>query len=108
MADSRKNLSSELSNALLRLIAQHSQVELTVKPTVEPTTKLTVETTIDIHRYTIQADCNQLDDILIDTQSELIAINSTTMLIDIQSKLITIATITRIQACIGYLAMYAS
>ncbi len=73
------SLLSELSNALLRSIAQHSQVEPTVKPTVEltleptvePTVELTVkptgkpivETTVDILRYTIQADCNQLVDI---------------------------------------------
>ena len=41
------SLSSELSNALLRSIAQHSQVELTIKPTVErpiePTFKPAVE-----------------------------------------------------------------
>jgi hypothetical protein len=71
--------SSELSNTLLRLIAQHSQVKPTVepaiKPTLEPTIKPTVEstveptgkpivkTTVDIHRYMIQADCNQLKDI---------------------------------------------
>jgi hypothetical protein len=45
------SLLSELSNALLRLIAQHSQVELTVEPTVEPTLeptfKLTIELTIE-------------------------------------------------------------
>jgi hypothetical protein len=40
-----KSRSSELSNALLRLIAQYSQVELTVKPTIEPT----VKTTVNIH-----------------------------------------------------------
>jgi hypothetical protein len=59
------SLLSELSNALLRSIAQHSQVELTVKPTVEPTLEPTIEpnvkptieptgkpiieTTVDIH-----------------------------------------------------------
>jgi hypothetical protein len=101
--DSRKRLSAELSNALLRLIAQHSQVESTVKPTVEPT----VKTTFDIHRYTIQADCNRFDDIFIDTRFELIAINSTMMPIDIWSKPIAIAAITRIQAFIGHLAIYA-
>jgi hypothetical protein len=42
-----------------------------------------------------------------DTQSELIAIDSTTMPIHIQSKQITIATIMRIQAFIGHLAIYA-
>jgi hypothetical protein len=73
------SLSSELSNASLRLIAQHSQVKPTVKPTikpaleptvkptveltVEPTVKPTIETTVDIHRYTIQADCNQFNNI---------------------------------------------
>jgi hypothetical protein len=35
----------ELSNALLRLIAQHSQVEPTVEPTIKPTVKPTVKTT---------------------------------------------------------------
>ena len=55
------SLLSELSIALLRLKAQHSQVELTAKPTVKPTVEPTVETTVDIHRYTIQADCNQFD-----------------------------------------------
>ncbi len=65
------SLLSELSNAFLRLIAQHSQVEptlepaveLTVETTVKPTGKPIVETTVDILRYTIQADCNQLDNI---------------------------------------------
>jgi hypothetical protein len=73
------SLSSELSNASLRLIAQHSQVKPTVKPTlkptleptieptveptVEPTGKPIVETTVDILRYTIRADRNRLDDI---------------------------------------------
>jgi hypothetical protein len=63
----------------MRSIAQHSQVKLTVKPTVEltleatiePTVKPTIEptgkpiaeTTVDILRYTIRADCNQLNDI---------------------------------------------
>ena len=111
MVDSHKSLSAELSNALLRSIAQHSQVELTVKPTVEPTieptVEPTVETTVSIPRYTIRADCNRFDNLLIDTQSELIGINSTTMPIGIQSKLITIAAITCIQAFIGYLAIYA-
>ena len=60
--DSPKNLSPELSNALLRLIAHHSQVESTDKPTIEPTIKPTIKTTVDIHWYTIQADCNQFDD----------------------------------------------
>jgi hypothetical protein len=81
------NLSSELSNALLRLIAQHSQVkptveptvkptlehtvkltlEPTIEPTVEPTAKPTckpiVETTVNILRYTIRADRNRLNNI---------------------------------------------
>ncbi len=55
------SFSSELSNALLRLIAQHSQVKstveptielnikLTVKPTVEPTIKLTIKPVVDIY-----------------------------------------------------------
>jgi hypothetical protein len=73
----------KLSNALLRLIAQHGQVELTGRPTIEPT----VEPTVDAHRYTIQADCNQFDDIFIDIQSEPISI----------------AAVTRIQAFIGHL-----
>jgi hypothetical protein len=84
-----------------------STVEPSVKPTVEPTIKPNVKTTIDIHWYMIQADCNQFDNILIDTWSKLIAINSTMMPIDIQSELIAIAAITRIQAFIGHLAMYA-
>jgi hypothetical protein len=119
LADSCKRLLSELSNASLRLIAQHSQVEptveqtlptveLTVESAVKPNIKPTIETTIDIHQYTIRADRNQFDDILIDTQSELIAINSTTMPIDIQSEPIAIAAITCIQAFIGHLAIYAS
>jgi hypothetical protein len=99
-----KSLSSELPNALLRLIAQHSQVKPTVKLTIEPT----IETTVDIHRYMIRADHDQFNNILIDTQSKLIVIDSTTMPIDIQSKPITIATIMRIQAFIGHLAIYAS
>jgi hypothetical protein len=110
---------SELLNALLRLIAQHSQVESSVKPTVEPTieptVKLTVkptveptiETTVDIHQYTIQADRNRFDNILIDTQSKLIAIDSKRMPSNIQSKLIAIAAITCIQAYTGPLAIYA-
>jgi hypothetical protein len=61
------SLSSELSNASLRLIAQHSQVKLIVKPTdeltMEPTVEPIVKTTVDIHRYTIRADHNQFDDI---------------------------------------------
>jgi hypothetical protein len=85
------SLSSELSNALLRLIAQHSQVKLTGKPTVEPTSEPTVnptveptvKTTINIHRYMIRADRNRFDDTLIGTQSKLIAINLTMMQIDI-------------------------
>jgi hypothetical protein len=93
------------------LIAQHSQVELTIKPTVEPTIEPaiepTVETTINIHRYMIRADRNQFDDILIDTRSKLITINLATMPINIQSKLIAITTITHIQGFIGYLAIYA-
>jgi hypothetical protein len=103
LADSRKSLLSELSNALLRLIAEHSQVEPTVKPTIKPT----IETTINIHRYTIRADCNRFDNILINTQSELIAIDLVTMPIDIQFELIAITTITRIQLFIGHLAIYA-
>jgi hypothetical protein len=99
LVDSRKSLASELLNALLRSIAQHSQVE----PTVEPT----VKTTVDIHQYTIQADCNQFNNILINTQSKLITIDSTTMPINIRSKPIAIAAITRIQAFIGHLAIYA-
>jgi hypothetical protein len=88
LADNRKSSSSELSNALLRSIAQHSQVEPTVKPTVEPT----IKTTVDIHQY----------------RSELITIDLTTMPINIQSELIAIAAATRIQAFIGHLAIYAS
>ncbi len=46
------SLSSELSKALLRSIAQHSQIEPTVeptiKPTVEPTIELAVEPTIEL------------------------------------------------------------
>jgi hypothetical protein len=42
-----------------------------------------------------------------DTQSELITIDSTMMPIDIQSKPIAIAAIMRIQAFIGHLAIYA-
>ncbi len=76
-------------------MAQHSQVEPTV------------ETTVDIHWYTIQGDRNQFDNILINTWSKLIAINSTTMPIDKQSKLIAIAAITRIQAFIGHLTIHA-
>ena len=56
------SLLSDLSNTLLRSIAQYSQVgltvELTVEPAAKPTIEPTVETTVDIHRYTIQADCN--------------------------------------------------
>jgi hypothetical protein len=88
-------------------MAQHSQVESTVKPTVEPTVKHTIKTTVDIHRCTIQADCNQFDNIFINTRSELIAIDSMTMPIDIQSKLIAIAAIMHIQVFIGHLAIYA-
>jgi hypothetical protein len=59
---------SELLNALLRLIAQHSQVEPTVKPTVEPivkptvkpTIKPTIKTTLDVYLCTIRADRNQM------------------------------------------------
>jgi hypothetical protein len=73
---------SELSNASLTLIAQYGQVELiggpTVKPIAKPIVEPTIETNVDAHRYTIQADRNQFDNILIDTQSELIAIDSTT------------------------------
>jgi hypothetical protein len=43
------SLLSELSIALLRLKAQHSQVKLTAEPTVELTVEPTVETTVDIH-----------------------------------------------------------
>jgi hypothetical protein len=75
LADIHKSLLTELSNALLRLIAQHSQVELTVEPTVEPTGKSTIETTVDIHQYTTCADRNQFDKIFINTQSKMIAIN---------------------------------
>jgi hypothetical protein len=90
-------------------------VELTVKPNIEPTVKSTVKlivkptvkTTVNIHRYTIQADCNQFNDKLINTQSKLIAINSTTMPIGIQSEPIAITAITRIHAFIGHLAIYA-
>jgi hypothetical protein len=57
LVDSRKSLLAEVSNTLLRSIAQHSQVELTVEPTAEPT----IKTTVNIHRYTIRADCNQFD-----------------------------------------------
>jgi hypothetical protein len=55
----------------------------------------------------IRADHNQFDNILIDTRSELIVIDSTSMSINIQSKLITIAAITHIQAFIGHLAIFA-
>ncbi len=41
------SLSSELSSALLRLIAQHSQVKLIVKPTVEPTLEPTIKPTVE-------------------------------------------------------------
>jgi hypothetical protein len=93
---------------LLRLIAQHSQVEPAVEPTIEPTVEPTikptvkpkveptVKTTVDIHRYTIQADCNQFNNILIDTQSELIAIDLAMMPIDIRSEPIAIAANLRI------------
>jgi hypothetical protein len=41
-------------------------VEFTIEPTVKPTIKLTIEPTVktivDIHKCTIQADCNQVDD----------------------------------------------
>ncbi len=107
LVDSHKSLSAELWNALLRLIAQHSQVELTIKPIIEPTIEPTVKTTVDIHWYTIQADRNQFDNIFINTQSELIAIDSTTMPIDIQSEPNGIAAIACIQAFIGHLAIYA-
>jgi len=43
------SLLSELSIASLRLKSQHSQVELTAKPTVKLTVEPTVETTINIH-----------------------------------------------------------
>ncbi len=82
-------------------------IELTIEPTIEPTVEPTVKTTVDIHWYTIQADRNQFDDILIDTQSKLIAIDVTMMPINIQSELIAIATITCIQAFIGHLTIYA-
>ncbi len=77
-------------------------------PTVKPTGESTVKTTVDIHWYTIQADCNQFNNILIYTQSKLIAIDLTMMPIDVQSKPIPIAAIMRIQAFIGHLAIYAS
>jgi hypothetical protein len=83
-------------------------IKSTLKPTVKPTVKATIETTIDIHRYTIRADRNRFDDILIDTQSKLIAIDSTTMPIDIQSEPIAITAITCIQAFIGPLPINAS
>ncbi len=87
-ADSRKSLLSELSNALLRTMAQHGQVESIKQPTVEPA----VEPTINTHQYTIQADCNRFND----------------MPIDIQSKPIAIAAIMIIGcAFIGHLAIYA-
>ncbi len=41
------SFSSELSNALLRLIAQHSQVEPNIEPTVKPTFEPTVEPTVE-------------------------------------------------------------
>jgi hypothetical protein len=82
-------------------------VEPTIKSTVEPTVEPTIETTVDIHRYTIQANHNQFDNILIDTQSKLIAIYLMTMSINIQAKPIAIAAITCIQAFIGHLAIYA-
>ncbi len=56
-ADSRKSLLSELSNALLRSIAQHGQVESIKQPAIEPTVNP--------------------PSIPIDIESELIAINST-------------------------------
>jgi hypothetical protein len=74
-----------------------------VESTVEPT----IETTVDIHQYTIQSDCNQFNNTFINAQSELTAIYSTMMPVDIQSKLIAIAAITCIQAFIGHLAIYA-
>ncbi len=43
------SLLSELLIASLRLIAQHSQVKLTAKPTVEPTVEMTGKTAVDIH-----------------------------------------------------------
>jgi hypothetical protein len=60
------NLSSELSITLLRLIAQHGQVESIVRPTAEPTIKPTIETTFNAHQYMIQADCNRFNNIPID------------------------------------------
>jgi hypothetical protein len=79
---------SELTNALLRSIAQHGQVELIEGPTI----KLTIQPTINTHQYTIQADCNLFDD----------------MPINIQSKPIAIAAITIIGcAFISHLAIYA-
>jgi hypothetical protein len=50
----------ELSNALLRLIAQHSQVELTVELTVEPTVEPTVELTVKPVVDTYNPSCVQL------------------------------------------------
>ncbi len=41
------SLSSELSNALLRLIAQHSQVEPTIEPILKPTIDPTIEPTVE-------------------------------------------------------------
>jgi hypothetical protein len=72
LADSHESLLSELSNALLRSIAQDSQVELIVEPPIKP--PLTA----------------------IDAQSEQIAINLMTMPNDIRSKPIATTTITRI------------
>ncbi len=86
------SLSSELSNALLRWIAQHGQVKLINQPAVKSTIEPTIKTTFNAHQYTIQTDCNQVNDILN----------------DIQSKPIAIAVITCIQVFIGHLAMYAS
>jgi hypothetical protein len=41
------SLSSELSNALLRLIAQDSQIKPTVEPTIEPTVESTIELAVE-------------------------------------------------------------
>jgi hypothetical protein len=59
LADSHKNLLSELLSALLRLIAQHGQLKSIEEPTVEPSVEPSVEPTIDTYQYTIQADRNR-------------------------------------------------
>jgi hypothetical protein len=82
------SLSSKLSNALLRLIAQHSQVEPTiepilepnmeptVKPIEEPTVKQTIEPT-DEPLSTIRGNCHTL--VNHDTRAELTAVAEMTM-----------------------------